>query len=143
MDSGMFKPLQLAAAKALELDNSWYESINKQYIQRRKIVWEIMNTLGCTFDKNQTGMFVWAKIPTNNMSGKELSDKILKRCHLFITPGFIFGNAGNKYIRISLCANENRLMEAANRLEKLSQDHKKEKFEMEEPISVNNESKNG
>ncbi len=116
MDSGMFKPLQLAAAKALELDNSWYESINKQYIQRRKIVWEIMNTLGCTFDKNQTGMFVWAKIPTNNKSGKELSDKILIRCHLFITPGFIFGDMGEKYIRISLCTNEDLLNKALNRI---------------------------
>ncbi len=116
MDSGMFKPLQLAAAKALELDDSWYESINKQYKKRRKLVWEIMNTLGCTFDKNQTGMFVWAKIPASYKYGKELSDEILNKCHVFITPGFIFGDKGEKHIRISLCTNENLLNKALNRI---------------------------
>ncbi len=116
MDSGMFKPLQLAAAKALELDNSWYESINKQYIQRRKIVWEIMNTLECTFDKNQTGMFVWARRPGKYENGKELSDEVLNKCNVFITPGFIFGDMGDKYIRISLCTNENLLNKALNRI---------------------------
>ena len=116
MDSGMFKPLQLAAAKALELDSSWYESVNKQYLERRKLVWKIMDTLGCSYDKNQTGMFVWAKISDKHKNGKELSDEILTKSHVFITPGFIFGDMGDKYIRISLCTNEDLLNEALNRI---------------------------
>ncbi len=118
MDSGMFMPLQLAAAKALELDSSWYESVNKQYLERRKLVWKIMDTLACSYDKNQTGMFVWAKISNKYENGKELSDKILTKSHVFITPGFIFGDMGDKYIRISLCTNEKLLTEALNRIKK-------------------------
>jgi len=118
MDSGMFKPLQLAAVKALELDSTWYESVNKQYLERRKLVWKIMDTLECSYDKNQTGMFVWAKISDKQKNGKELSDEILTKSHVFITPGFIFGDMGDKYIRISLCTNEKLLTEALNRIKK-------------------------
>ncbi len=120
MDSGMFKPLQLAAAKALELDSSWYTSVNKEYLSRRRIVWKILDTLECSYDKNQTGMFVWAKIPGKHKSGKMLSDEILNRSHVFITPGFIFGDMGEEYIRISLCSNENILNKALDRIKKIN-----------------------
>ncbi len=143
MDSGMFKPLQMAAVKALGMGKSWYEQLNATYRKRKAFAFRILDRLNCSYNKNQVGMFVWAKIPDTVSDGETLAEKVLHESGIFITPGFIFGNAGKKYIRISLCANENRLMEAANRLEKLSQDHKKEKFEMKEPISVNNESKNG
>ncbi len=120
MDSGMFKPLQLAAAKALELDSSWYKSVNKEYLSRRRIVWKILDTLECSYDKNQTGMFVWAKISGKHKSGKMLSDEILNRSHVFITPGFIFGDMGEEYIRISLCSNENILNKALDRIKKIN-----------------------
>ncbi len=119
MDSGMFKPLQLAAAKALELDNSWYNTINTEYKKRRKLVEDIMDMLECTYDTNQTGMFVWARIPSKYKDSSELSDKILYGCDVFITPGFIFGNNGLKYIRISLCTKQDVLIEAKQRIEKI------------------------
>jgi aspartate/methionine/tyrosine aminotransferase len=118
MDSGMFKPLQLAAAKALELDQSWYNSINAEYQERRKLVWKLMDTLNCTYDKQQSGMFIWAKIPAPYQQGKELSDEVLEKCHVFITPGFIFGDQGDQYIRISLCTKQHILQEAIKRIEK-------------------------
>ena len=116
MDSGMFKPLQLAAVKALSLDNDWYAKVNEEYLTRRRLVWEIMDTLGAEYDKKQTGMFVWARIPEDIKSSRELSDKILKNANVFITPGFIFGSNGEKYIRISLCSNSEMLKEALKRI---------------------------
>lgn len=104
MDSGMFLPLQLAAAKALNLEKSWYTQLNETYSQRRKKVFEIMDLLGCHYDPNQVGLFVWAKVPDDYKDGYALSDKILYDAKVFITPGGIFGSAGDKYIRISLCA---------------------------------------
>ena len=119
MDSGMFKPVQLSAAKALELDKEWYDSVNERYRKRRKLVWEIMDTLGCSYDKDQTGLFVWAKIRNNYENGRQLSDEILNKAHVFITPGFIFGDKGEKHIRISLCSKEDTLKEALNRIKKI------------------------
>lgn len=116
MDSGMFLPLQLAAAKALELDQSWYDSVNAVYRKRREKVFELLNLLECSFDKNQAGLFVWAEIPAEYKDGYQLSDRILNDSNVFITPGGIFGSAGEKYIRVSLCATEERLNDAINRI---------------------------
>jgi LL-diaminopimelate aminotransferase len=119
MDSGMFRPLQEAAAKALEMDDSWYRDVNAVYAERRKLVWEIMDILGCTFDKNQVGMFIWAKVPESSGNGEKLSDKILEKAHVFITPGFIFGSNGEQFIRISLCTPVATLQEAINRIKSI------------------------
>ena len=116
MDSGMFLPMQLAAAKALELDQSWYDSVNEVYTKRREKVFELLNLLNCSFDKNQAGLFVWAEIPSVYKDGYELSDKVLNDSNVFITPGGIFGDAGNEYIRVSLCATEEKLEEAIGRI---------------------------
>lgn len=116
MDSGMFRPVQEAAAKALTLEKEWYEDVNHVYRQRKELVLEILKTLDCTWQEDQTGMFIWARIPQKYSSGKELSDKILHESHVFITPGFIFGSQGDKYIRISLCTSEEKLKESLNRI---------------------------
>jgi aspartate/methionine/tyrosine aminotransferase len=116
MDSGMFLPLQLAAAKALELDQDWYDSVNEVYRKRREKVFELLNLLNCSFDKNQAGLFVWAEIPSAYKDGYALSDKVLNDSNIFITPGGIFGDAGNEYIRVSLCASEDKLVEAIERI---------------------------
>jgi len=116
MDSGMFKPLQLAATKALGLGNDWYTEVNKEYLKRREFAWEIMNALNCTYDNNQSGMFIWAKIPKHYESSTQLSDDLLKKKHVFITPGSIFGKQGDRYVRISLCAKQLVLKESINRI---------------------------
>lgn len=116
MDSGMFLPLQLAAAKALELGQEWYDSVNAVYKKRREKVFELLDLLKCVYNKNQAGLFVWAAIPGNYKDGYELSDKVLNDCNVFITPGGIFGDAGNKYIRVSLCATVEKLDEAITRI---------------------------
>ena len=116
MDSGMFLPLQLAAAKALELEQSWYDSVNAVYRKRREKVFDLLNLLNCSFDENQAGLFVWASIPADYKDGFELTDKVLNDSNVFITPGGIFGTAGEKYIRVSLCATEEKLNEAINRI---------------------------
>lgn len=112
MDSGMFLPLQLAAAKALSLDESWYKQLNSEYEERRELVFAIMDLLGCQYDKNQVGLFVWARIPVSYKDAYALSDEVLNNTHIFITPGGIFGSAGEQYIRISLCAKQDVLNEA-------------------------------
>lgn len=119
MDSGMFLPLQLAAAKALSVDEDWYQSINAIYHKRRIKVFELLELLECSFDKNQSGLFVWAKIPVAYESGYELSDEVLNKSFVFITPGGIFGNAGDKYVRVSLCANEEKIQEAVARIKNI------------------------
>lgn len=119
MDSGMFLPVQLAAAKALSLGKDWYDSINAIYTQRRKKVFELLNLLDCVYDKKQAGMFVWAKIPAGYKDGFTLSDEVLYNANVFITPGGIFGTAGNQYIRVSLCASEERFSESIRRVNEL------------------------
>ncbi len=119
MDSGMFRPMQEAATRALNLEQKWYEEVNKVYKKRKKLVLKIMSLLGCTWQEDQAGMFIWAKIPDSYSSSKELSDKILYEANVFITPGFIFGNQGEKHIRISLCTNEEKLQESINRIENI------------------------
>ena len=117
IDSGMFRPLQLAAAEALHNEDSWHEAMNIDlYGKRRAVAEQIMDVLGCTYDKNQVGMFVWGKIPAELNDVEELTEKILHEARVFITPGFIFGSNGARYIRISLCATEEKLKEALNRI---------------------------
>ncbi len=116
MDSGMFLPVQLAAAKALGLGKEWYNSINAIYAQRREKVFELLALLNCEFSKSQVGMFVWAKTPTAYKSGYELSDEVLYGSNVFITPGGIFGSAGDPYIRVSLCGSIERFEEAIGRI---------------------------
>lgn len=116
MDSGMFLPVQHAAAKALSLDKSWYESLNKEYTARRVKVYEIMDLLGCQYNQNQVGLFVWAKIPSQYENSYILADDVLYKSKVFITPGGIFGSAGEQYIRISLCGKIETLEAAIERL---------------------------
>jgi len=118
MDSGMFLPVQLAAAKALELEQDWHDEVNKVYTQRRKKVFELLHLLNCVFDENQAGLFVWASIPPHYKDGYELSDEVLHKCNVFITPGGIFGSAGNNYVRVSLCSTEEKIEEAIKRIKK-------------------------
>ena len=116
MDSGMFLPLQLAAAKALSLGKDWYDGVNKIYRERREKVFELLDLLKCIYSKDQVGMFVWAKIPAKYKTGYELSDEVLYNSNVFITPGGIFGDAGDGYIRVSLCAPVTRFEEAIARI---------------------------
>ncbi len=118
MDSGMFLPVQLAAAKALTLGKDWYDSLNKVYRYRREKVFELLELLGCSFSKDQAGLFVWAGIPKGYKDSYQLSDEVLYESDVFITPGGIFGNQGKKYIRISLCSTEERILEAIQRIKK-------------------------
>ena len=116
MDSGMFLPLQLAATKALTLDSEWYLSVNEIYKARREKVFELLDLLKCTYSKDQAGMFVWASIPADHKDGYALSDAVLYGSNVFITPGGIFGSAGDKYVRVSLCCTEKNIQEAINRI---------------------------
>ncbi len=120
MDSGMFLPVQLAAAKALELGKEWYTSINAVYSARRVKVFELLNLLDCSFSEKQVGMFVWAKIPEGYKDGFALSDRVLYDTNVFITPGGIFGKAGNGYIRVSLCGSIDRFEEAIGRIKAMN-----------------------
>ena len=118
MDSGMFLPLQLAASEALTNGEDWYEKVNAVYGKRRKIAEEIMTVLNCSYNPDQTGLFLWGRIPENIASGELLVDDLLEKAHVFITPGLIFGKNGDRYIRISLCSEEERLAEAKKRVVK-------------------------
>ena len=116
MDSGMFLPVQLAAAKALGLGRDWYQHLNNIYTERREFVFQILDELNCIYDKTQGGMFVWAKIPLKYKDGYDLSDEVLYNKNVFLTPGGIFGSNGNGYIRVSLCAKKEILKEALERI---------------------------
>ncbi|HTR28934.1 MAG TPA: aminotransferase class I/II-fold pyridoxal phosphate-dependent enzyme [Puia sp.] len=116
MDSGMFLPVQLAAAKALSLGKDWYDSVNAVYAKRRAIVLPLLESLRCTFDRSQAGLFIWAKVPDTYKDGFALSDKLLYDAGVFITPGGIFGPAGEGYIRVSLCSTEEKLQESIQRV---------------------------
>ena len=119
MDSGMFLPLQLAAAKALELQEDWHAEVNKVYKVRREKVFELLRLLNCDFATKQAGMFVWAAVPAECKDGYELSDKVLYGSNVFITPGGIFGNGGEKYVRVSLCCKEENIDAAILRIKNL------------------------
>lgn len=117
VDSGMFRPLQLAAAQAFHNSDEWHSEYNiRLYRKRRVVAEEIMHTLGCTFDKSQVGMFLWGQIPDTYEDAEQLTERILHEARVFITPGFIFGSRGKRYIRISLCAKEEKLKEALDRI---------------------------
>lgn len=120
IDSGTFRPLQLAAAQAYQNSERWHEEMNRTlYRNRRKYAEEIMQTLGCTFNPTQVGMFLWGRIPDTYSNVEELTEKVLHEARVFITPGFIFGSNGERYIRISLCAKEEKLAEALNRIKRI------------------------
>jgi LL-diaminopimelate aminotransferase len=116
MDSGMFLPVQIAAAKALTLGKEWHDGVNAVYKTRREKAFELLSLIGCNYSEQQAGMFVWASIPEKYKDGYELSDKVLYQSNVFITPGGIFGSAGNKYVRISLCAPVEKFEEAIDRI---------------------------
>lgn len=120
VDSGQFRPMMLAAAKALQCDQSWYNQVNATYKQRRAIAEQIMQALGCTFDPTQAGLFLWGKIPANATDAETLSEKILHKARVFITPGHIFGSNGNRYLRISLCCADNRMQQALDRIKNMN-----------------------
>lgn len=119
MDSGMFLPLQLASAEALKLDQSWHDELNKIYSERREKVFELLDLLNCEYSREQVGMFVWAAIPSNYKDCYALSDEVLYEANVFITPGGIFGSAGEQFIRVSLCSDIKNFEEAIRRVEKM------------------------
>lgn len=118
MDSGMFLPVQMAAATALSLGGSWFDEVNKVYRQRRDKVLELLNVLGCKPGEDQAGLFVWAKVPQTYADGFAMSDAVLQEAAVFITPGGIFGTNGNGYVRVSLCASVEKIEEAIQRIDK-------------------------
>lgn len=121
IDSGTFRGIQLAAAEALNTnDDAWHKEYNvENYRRRRKIAEEIMTVLGCTFDPSQVGMFLWGKIPEKYANVEDLTERILHEARVFVTPGFIFGSNGQRYLRISLCAKDEKMAEALQRIKAL------------------------
>ena len=117
MDSGMFYGIQKGAIAALNLDKSWFEDLNKVYLKRRKLIWNIADKLNCSYDKNSKGLFVWAKLPNNIKSSEQYIDTLLKEKKIFIAPGTIFGSNGEGYVRFSLCIDEVKINEAIKRIE--------------------------
>ena len=120
IESGQFKPMQYAAAKALQADKSWYDGMNRVYRSRRDLAGQIMEALGCTYDKQQVGMFLWGRIPDSAESAEAIANKVLYEARVFLTPGFIFGSRGERYIRISLCCKNEALQEALERIKSIS-----------------------
>ena len=117
IDSGTFRPLQLAAAQAYENTDDWHTQANvATYASRRKIAEAIMTELGCRFDPTQQGMFLWGKIPDSIANVEDLTERVLHEARVFITPGFVFGSNGERYIRISLCAKDEKMQEALKRI---------------------------
>ena len=117
IDSGTFRGIQLAAAEAYNNDDAWHRLANVETYQRRRHLAEaIMQELCCEYDKGQAGMFLWGKIPARYANAEELTEKVLHDARVFITPGFIFGSNGERYIRISLCAKDERMEEALRRI---------------------------
>ncbi len=120
IDSGQFKPMMLAAVKGYELGKEWYDEVNEVYASRRKVAEQIMEALDCRFDPEQRGLFLWGRIPDDAISSEALADKILYDARVFLTPGFIFGSNGDRYIRISLCATEEKMNEALERIKEMN-----------------------
>lgn len=119
VDSGMFRPLQLAAAEALRCGDEWYAEQNRVYARRRAVAERIMEALGCRFDPSQTGLFLWGEVPAAETDGAHLADRLLYGAGIFVVPGFVFGENGRNYIRLSLCADEERMAEALQRIENM------------------------
>lgn len=119
IDSGQFRPMMIAAIEALNQGKEWYDEVNATYAKRRLIAEEIMHRLGCRFDPQQSGLFLWGRIPEHLSTSEALADDILYNAQVFLTPGFIFGSNGERYIRISLCATEEKMTEALKRITQL------------------------
>ena len=120
IESGTFRGIQLAAAEAYDNDEAWHREFNiNTYARRRQWAEKIMDVLGCTYDKNQVGMFLWGKIPASIQNVEDLTERVLHEARVFITPGFIFGSNGERYIRISLCAKEEKIKAALKRIEEI------------------------
>ena len=120
IDSGTFRGIQLAAAAALSNDEEWHHEANiETYSRRRKYAEQIMDALECKYDPNQVGMFLWGRIPDSYSNCEELTERVLHEARVFITPGFIFGSKGERYVRISLCAKEEKIQAALERIKKL------------------------
>ena len=117
IDSGTFRALQLAAVTAYDNSEDWHRVANlERYRSRRQTAEAIMTELGCSFDPRQVGMFLWGRIPDSYTTCEELTERVLNEAHVFITPGFIFGSNGERYVRISLCAKNEQLEEALRRV---------------------------
>jgi LL-diaminopimelate aminotransferase len=119
VDSGQFRPMLRAAAQALKAGPEWYAGMNEIYARRRILAEEILKTIGCTWDPSQSGMFLWGRIPDRFKDAGEVADIVLYEANVFLTPGFIFGSNGNRYIRLSLCCTEQNLSEALDRIQKI------------------------
>ena len=121
IDSGTFRGIQLAAAEAMNTNtDEWHQHYNiAVYRSRRVIAEEIMSLLGCTYDKAQVGMFLWGKIPEKYVDAEQLTERVLHEAHVFIAPGFIFGSNGRRYVRLSLCAKDEQMREAYDRIASL------------------------
>ncbi len=122
IENGTFRGIQLAAAEAYNTNTpEWHRLHNIEvYARRRAVAEQIMTTLGCTFDASQVGMFLWGRIPDKYADVEELTERVLHEARVFITPGFIFGNNGRRYIRISLCAKDEQMQEALARVKALA-----------------------
>ena len=119
VDSGMYLPVQEAAVAALQNSAKWHDERNAVYKKRREVAYHILDLLGCQYTKEQVGLFLWAKIPDSYQQVEDLTEKILHEAHVFITPGFIFGSNGARFIRISLCSNEMELTQAYERIKSI------------------------
>lgn len=117
VDSGMFKPMQLAAVEAFKNPESWHMERNQEYRERRELVYTILDMLSCTYDKSQTGMFIWAKVSPEIGSADKLADYLLYDKNIFVTPGFVYGPKGDNYIRVSLCVKKELLNKVIGRIE--------------------------
>ena len=115
MDSGMFYGIQKGAIAALKSGENWFKSLDKIYQRRRELMYNLIDKLNCTYDKNAVGMFVWAKLPNGTLASEEFIDDILYDKDIFIAPGTIFGSNGEGYIRFSLCVKEAKIKEALER----------------------------
>ena len=120
IDSGQFKPMQYAAVEALSAPKEWYDRMNDVYRSRRDLAGQIMRALGCEYDARQVGMFLWGRIPDSAKSSEAVADKVLYEANVFLTPGFIFGSRGDRYIRISLCCKNETLAEALRRIQEIT-----------------------
>ena len=116
MDSGMFYPVQQGAVEALHQNKKWYSDLNSIYKKRKDIVVEICDKLNLKYYKSGSGLFLWASINNSSLKSKDFTDELLYNKNIFVTPGSIFGTAGEGYVRISLCQEENKLIEALKRL---------------------------
>jgi LL-diaminopimelate aminotransferase len=118
MDSGMFLPVQEAAVRALRIEHDWYDKLNSIYSLRQQMIYDLLDHLGCTSRSDQSGMFLWSRIPDKFADSYEFSDHCLDKYRLFITPGLVFGSNGRRYVRTSLCLKESRIKEAIDRVKK-------------------------